>query len=330
MIPSLLPWQDQQWHRIEQMGSVRGFPHALLLKGRAGVGKALFAQRLAAQLLCLERLSAPCGVCRGCTLVMSGSHPDFHSISPENNTTTITVSQIRELIDSLALTAGLSACKVGVIHPAERMTTAAANSLLKTLEEPPGETILILLTNASVQLPATVISRCHSIEFPPVPQSSGQRWLESELGPGHDAELPMKLSRGQPLTALDWVREEEMSVRLEVVNDIIGLLGDEPQPVSTASRWKEMGVRRILRWLDSLLMDFIKLAITGDNTQLTNFDATQSMQSIVSRLNLRTLFALLDTCRKSTRLVATHTGLNEQLMLEDLTVALVMAVRRGY
>ena len=100
MIPSLLPWQDQQWHRIEQMGSVRGFPHALLLKGRAGVGKALFAQRLAAQLLCLERLSAPCGVCRGCTLVMSGSHPDFHSISPENNTTTITVSQIRELIDA--------------------------------------------------------------------------------------------------------------------------------------------------------------------------------------------------------------------------------------
>ena len=328
MIPDQLPWHSRQWQRIEQMGSVRGFPHALLLRGLKGVGKSLFAERLTARLLCLEQIPVPCGVCRGCTLVVSGSHPDFNSIYPENNSTTITVSQIRELIESLTLTAGLSARKVGVIHPAERMTSSAANGLLKTLEEPPGETILNLITNASARLPATVVSRCQSIEFPPVPQTEGGPWLTPQVGPHYDTELLMRLSGGQPLTVLDWIREEEMPLRLAFIEDLMKLLGENPEPVSTASRWNAVGIGRTMRWLDSLLMDFVKLASTGDNAQLTNVDVTQSIQFCGAQLDLKALFALLDTCQKSARLVATHAGLNEQLMLEDITIALVSSVGR--
>lgn len=311
------------------MRSTGRIPHALLLKGTNGVGKSLFAERLAAQLLCLEHSRAPCGVCRGCTLVISGSHPDFNWIRPENNSATITVLQIREFIGSLSLTAALSARKVGVIQPAERMTTAAANSLLKTLEEPPGETVLILVTNASGWLPATIVSRCQAVDFPPVPQSEGRLWLESKIDPGQDGEFLMKLSRGQPLTALTWIHHDELPVRIEFVEGLTMLLGNEPRPVETASRWKALGIGRCANWLSSVLMDMIKLTSTQDNTHLTNTDLTQSMQPWVSQLDSRTLFALLDTCQNAVRLTATHPGLNEQLILEDFTIALANAVRRS-
>ena len=264
-----LPWHGAQWDRIEDMCSTERLPHAILIKGPKGVGKSLFAERLCTLLLCMETTKAPCGVCRGCTLAGSGTHPDFSLVTPENESATISVTQIRGLIGSLTFTAALGRPKVGIIRPAERMTTAAANSLLKTLEEPPGDTVLILVAHTGGWLAPTLVSRCQSIEIPSVSVEQGRAWVKANISPEQDPDLLMTLSRGQPLTAVSWAQSGELSVRVELFEDFTALLGTDPRPVETASRWKSLGLERSAQWLDSLLMDFIKWSSTGDRSHLS-------------------------------------------------------------
>ena len=137
MIPEPLPWHDPQWQRIERSIQSARVPHALLLRGGSGNGKAMFAARLAAVLLC--RSSAPpCGTCESCRLFVAGSHPDWSEVTLETDRREIVVDQIRGLIHTVGLTARFGRYKVVVVDPAELMNRHAANTLLKTLEEPPG------------------------------------------------------------------------------------------------------------------------------------------------------------------------------------------------
>lgn len=311
------------------MRSIQRLPHALLLKGPPGVGKGRFAERLASLLLCNELENAPCGSCRGCQLTLSGAHPDLRVVGPENESATIGVAQIRALIGAFTFTAAFGARKVGIVTPAENMTTAAANSLLKTLEEPPGDAMLILIATTVGWLPPTVLSRCQSIHFPPVSAGHGEvAWLKTKIAPEQDANLLLTLSRGQPLTAVDWAENDELSIRESLLDDIAALLSVDPEPVGTASRWKSLGVARSVQWLGSLLMDLVKLSVTGSFLHLINQDLAESMQPLVGRLDLKKLFSMLDTCQETARLAAGYTGLNEQLLLENLAIAMAGAVRK--
>ena len=325
----LLPWQTSQWRQIAQTRSSGRLPHALLLKGPRGVGKGFFAERLATLLLCFEDGQEPCGRCRSCNLAGSGSHPDMRTVVAENDSATIGVQQIRDLIHSLTFTAALGRPKVGIINTAERMTTAAANSLLKTLEEPPGDALLILVANTGARLPATIISRCQFVGIPPVPQHLGCAWVNANIAEGHDGGLLLALSGGQPLTAVAWAETKELAARDTLFEDFIALLDGTSNPVQSASRWKTLGIECTTRWLGSLLMDCIKLVSTGERTYLINADLMQTMQPLVGQLDLIQLFSLLDICQGAARVAVTHTGLNEQLLLEDFAIAIASAMRRA-
>jgi DNA polymerase-3 subunit delta' len=147
------PWHEAQWQRIEAMRAGGRLPHALMLRGLRGLGKAAFAQRLAAILLC-ESSPPPCDECRGCRLMAAGNHPDFLKVQPEEDKQTIGIDQIRALIDRLVLTTRYQGYKMVIVDPAEAMTPQAANTLLKTLEEPPGAALFILVAHQSGLLPA--------------------------------------------------------------------------------------------------------------------------------------------------------------------------------
>ena len=328
MSSSILPWQHAQWRLIDEMRSIQRLPHALLIKGPPGVGKGRFAERLASLLLCHQPENAPCGSCRSCELSVSGAHPDLRVVVPENESATIGVDQIRALISAFAFTPALGSRKMGVITPAENMTTAAANSLLKTLEEPPGDAMLILIATIAGWLPPTVLSRCQTIDFPAVSTRQSSAWLKTNIAPEHDADLLMTLSRGQPLTAVSWAESDELSVRKSLFDDMAALLIPDPDPVATASRWKSLGVARSARWLGSLLMDLIKLSVTGSFSHLANQDLAESMQPLIRRLDLKRLFSLLDACQETVRVARGYSGLNEQLLLESFAIAITGAVRK--
>ena len=171
----LLPWQlDAARAALAQRAS---WPHALLVHGPRGIGKHALALNFAQALLC----EAPradglaCGECAGCRYAIAGQHPDFMRlelllIDPDEGTLaaveTIGIDRVRALTEFVQLTSHRQRAKVAVIAPAERMNAAAANALLKTLEEPPPGTYLILVSDQPGRVPATILSRCRKLAAP--------------------------------------------------------------------------------------------------------------------------------------------------------------------
>ena len=180
MIPERLPWHDPQWRRMERSIRSGRVPHALLLRGASGRGKAMFAGRLAALLLCGSD-AAPCGECASCRLCAAGSHPDRIDVGLAPDRREIVVDQIRALIDSVSLTARFGRWKVVIVDPAGAMNRHAANTLLKTLEEPPGAAVFILVSSNHAQLFPTIRSRCQRIDFPVADRDIALKWLEHRV-----------------------------------------------------------------------------------------------------------------------------------------------------
>ncbi len=144
------------------------FPHAVIFAGVEGIGKRKIAEICAATLLCENpKNGEPCGVCHSCKILAAGNHPDFYVVEPEKSKSApiIKIGQIRTLQNQVALQPNYSACRVVIIDGAELMNTPAANCLLKTLEEPTGQSIFILTTANRAGLLMTIRSRCGTVNF---------------------------------------------------------------------------------------------------------------------------------------------------------------------
>jgi len=204
-----LPWHAEV-ARTALADRVR-WPHGLLLTGPEGIGKRRLAFEFARALICedVRDDGGACGVCTACGYVAAGQHPDLRVVEPvdidEDGTATptawITVPAIRSLIDWALVTSHRGRAKVAVIAPAERMNAAAANALLKTLEEPPSDTYLILVSHQPGRLPATVRSRCRVLRVTVPDTTAALAWLAGQ-GVG-DAERLLAQAGGAPLVALE-------------------------------------------------------------------------------------------------------------------------------
>lgn len=141
----IYPWQQALW---SQLGGRAQHAHAYLLYGPAGIGKRALAEHWAAQLLCQRPAAAgACGECKACQLLAAGTHPDYFVLEPEEAEKPIRVDQVRDLVGFVVQTAQLGGRKVVLLEPAEAMNVNAANALLKSLEEPSGDTVLLLISH---------------------------------------------------------------------------------------------------------------------------------------------------------------------------------------
>jgi DNA polymerase-3 subunit delta' len=162
--PPFLGHQSTFQH-LQDMRHTDRLPHALLFTGPEGIGKQKIAQYFAKILLCAES-QAPCGKCRSCLFENMENHPDYFLISPDEGK--IKIDTIRQLSRKLQLSPMVSPSKVVIVVDAHAMNAAAANALLKTLEEPPTNTLFILISHALGWLPKTIASRCQKIRFSPL------------------------------------------------------------------------------------------------------------------------------------------------------------------
>ena len=188
------------------------WPHALLITGRRGLGKRLLALHFARALLCEAPLDSgeACGACPSCGYVAQGTHPDLQLIEPvtydeEGNRTptdAINVERVRELIEFSQLSAHRQRAKVGLIAPAEAMNAAAANAFLKTLEEPPAGTFLLLVSHQPARLAPTIVSRCRRLPAPEPDRAAAAAWLTQNSIGNADPELVLAQAGGAPLFAL--------------------------------------------------------------------------------------------------------------------------------
>lgn len=228
------PWNAGLFRQLS--GDQEHMPHALLLHGPSGVGKLDLALALARWALCQQPTGeGACGVCDACNWFDQGNHPDFRRIepveaeaedadaapakkAPRKGSRVIKVEAIREITKFLNLTAHRGGWRVALIQPAEFMNPAAANALLKTLEEPPAHVLLLLVSHQPGRLLPTVISRCRKVAVPLPEREAALDWLRA-AGLA-DPVPPLAEAGGAPLAALGYA-EPERAARREAFLDLL-------------------------------------------------------------------------------------------------------------
>jgi DNA polymerase III subunit delta' len=161
------PWQQERWRQIQGAHAAGRLAHALLLAGPRGVGKDHFANGLAAFLLCehADPAQKPCGACRSCTQLAAGTHPNLMRLAPAEDKRDIAIDDVRALLDRLHLSSHYGQAKVAIVSPADTLNASGVNALLKTIEEPPPATHVVLVSERWRALPATLRSRCQIVRF---------------------------------------------------------------------------------------------------------------------------------------------------------------------
>lgn len=315
-----LPWQRELWDALAARLTAGQLPHGLLITGQAGVGKQLLATAFARFALCRNpHHGRACGSCASCVQFAAGTHPDFRRVSFEEREgkaaeegalkQNISVEQIRELIGTLQLRSHQGGRKVAIIEPAEGMSIAAANSLLKTLEEPPADTLLLLVSAAPGSLPATVRSRCQTLALPPPPATEAITWLEGREQRG-DWRLLLGLAGGAPLAALELAAADLPSRRQVFFATLMRLREGHENPVKLAARPKDE-YPELLWLLWSFASDLILLKSGGTTAPLVNRDQLPLLQKAAEGIHLRSLHAFLDRVQAAIR--ALETPANREL-----------------
>lgn len=238
---SIPPWHADHWTRLQARRERHALPHALLLSGPRGLGKRDFLQRFVRGLLCQNPSNGDaCGTCRSCLLVDAGTHPDYVSLSyglrkDGVQRSEIVVDQIRELSARLSTSSQFGGWQIASIDPADAMNAAAANALLKTLEEPASQTMLILLADEPWRMPATIRSRCQRIDFQLPSQADSLSWLQS-VGVS-DAAGALTAAGGNPGLARIWADEGALAQRQEVRKDLAALAAGRGDAMEMGRRW---------------------------------------------------------------------------------------------
>ncbi|MFP2769450.1 DNA polymerase III subunit delta' [Oceanisphaera sp. KMM 10153] len=280
----MYPWLSGQEQQLTALIRQQQLGHALLLKGVEGIGKRALAAALAQALLCQHtnvadnKQGVACIHCHSCQLIKAGNHPDLHVIGGQQQRS-IGVDAIRQLTQVLSESARLGHGKVAIIEQADKMTEAAANALLKTLEEPAGEATLLLTSAHPERLLPTIRSRCQQWLLP-VPESDVVlRWLS---GLGLESNLAaLNVNQGSPLGTRDYLAAGTDKRRRELLQQF-GQLAQLPQTLtSVQSGLLEQPVH--LLWLQLLLQDALQLALGLSSTGLRLADSEDLCRALSQR-----------------------------------------------
>lgn len=317
-------WHAQAWQRIDRQLADGRLPHALLLAGLPGLGKRSFATALCQRLHCTAATVAACGACEGCRQFTAGTHADHQHLTRLINPDTgklrqvISVDQVREATATLWLTARYAGWKTAIVEPADTLNPAAANALLKTVEEPPARTLIVLVSARPNRLVATLRSRCQRLDFTVPTQTEALAWLQAS-GPRADWPVWLAQAGGAPLAAQALVEEGFAAQRPECAEALRAVLEGRTEPTRVAAAWAEQDPVPILRWWVSVVSDLIRLASVGPDASLRNADLRAGLQSMGGRLHLRPLHRFLDALTRSQGLL--ETPVSPQLVFDALLIA---------
>ncbi len=305
---ALYPWQTQQWQRFCEQHKQQRLPHAIIISGVAGLGKAAFANAMVANVLCQSVESdVACGKCHSCNLFVSGNHPDHTAILPEEGSSSIKIEQIRSLKDKQELTPTVANWKTVIINPADRMTISAFNSLLKLLEEPQNNTLIILVTAQSERLPITITSRCQTVKLSSPEPHVTLEWLEQQQEiDSATLALILPLSNGAPLTALAMLKNG-LSEQIQQLNsDFESLLLGDANPIEMTKKWLQYEPILLFHHLQHLLKDKL-----------------YALQGELNTNNSKRYWYIYDCIISAIKLTSSPNNINKTLLIEQFMVAIM-------
>jgi len=312
---------QQQKNLLQRAVSSGRLPHAYLFEGPEGIGKRLVALALTRMLFCACGNS--CGNCPACHKIDHHNHPDLHLLGPDG--ASIKIEQIRALQKELSYRPLEASHKVCIIDGAEKMNPAAANALLKTLEEPRPQTLIILLTPAPDAVLPTIRSRCQRLPFSRIPREKLQEVLAAQLNLDDiQSHVLATLSEGSFKKALGKDRDLYLQRRRELLKQIAGLSPGSILPLlqlaQDIAEEKDL-VFDILEIIQAFYRDLLLLKHGCTVEELVNIDMLETLEQVSRREDIITIV------RKLTALLASRRHLernvNRQLAMEVLLLQLV-------
>jgi DNA polymerase-3 subunit delta' len=314
------PWQDSLW---QQLAGRAQHAHAYLLHGPAGIGKRALAERLMARLLCQRPAGLEaCGECKSCLLLKAGSHPDNYILEPEEADKAIKVDQVRDLVSFVVQTAQLGGRKVVLIEPVESMNINAANALLKSLEEPSGNTVLLLVSHQPSRLLPTVKSRCVQQACPLPSEAMSQAWLAKALPDCTEEERAelLTLAAGSPLAAVTLQAQGVRDQRAQVVEGVKKLLKQQQSPTQLAEGWNAIPLLLLFDWFCDWSSLILRYQLTQDEGGLGLTDMRKVIQYLAQKTAQDKVLNIQDWILSQRQKVLSKANLNRVLLLEALLV----------
>lgn len=311
------PWLAAAREQVALAIGAGRLPHALLLQGQPGLGKAALADWIARLALCETPAAGPCNACTSCRLHEAGTHPDLRRVGLVEDKKQIAVEDIRELIGSLSLKSYRGRRKVAIVDPGDAMNASGANALLKTLEEPSAGALLILTVARPERLPATIASRCQRLKIAPPERDAALAWLAAE-DPATDWAGPLSLAAGAPVAALRLAAAGAHDLEREMA-ELPGLLArPEADLVGLAERCQQRLPAERLRWIENWVTERIRRGLLSPAPD--HSPANPGLPAAARRRHIQGLYEILDDTRAAQ--AALKGSANVTLLFERLFVRL--------
>ncbi len=308
------PWLDDPFQRFDARLTRGQAPQALLIHGPTGIGRRHFGLAVAARLLGSDwrpKLETPADELAGVP------HPDYWHVRPDDDSSVIKIDQIRDLNQTLFLTSHRSGRKAALIWPADAMNHNAANALLKSLEEPPPQTTVVLITTALRSLPATIVSRCEHLRLSQPAREAALSWLVRRHPDRAACERALAYSAGAPLAARDLLGEGTTGgigkLLADLGSELQQLIDRSVPPTTLARTWARRDPEVCLRWLYLQAAELLRRQVRrpGDAE-----GALVPLKIPDGPLNMSACCLYLDQVMEARRLK--DRGLNMEAMFADL------------
>lgn len=299
--------------------------HAYIFEGPIGCGRRKTALALTQAIFCKEISDDACGICPSCRKVAAGNHGDIHFVEPLPDKRDISIAQLRDIQRELALRPYEAPRKACIMEPADRMNTNSANSFLKTLEEPPGNAIIILLTeNADILLP-TIRSRCQLVRFSPLSAEHVCQLLEKQGMDPETASLLAQMADGSMQKALELDNDSLNERRETLLKHFYALSLNRIVTVFDASEALSGNRDETLETLDmllSIIRDVVHIA--AGSGEIINSSIRQQLEQLAFRLNMESSLRLADDILETRR--AVQRNANAKLALDNLFIRVAAAI----
>lgn len=334
---TLYPWQDTAWQQLQQLRE--RLPHAILFHGPEGIGKTAFAEGFAQSLLCQTPAAGghACGTCDSCGWFTQYSHPDYRRVRPEvldgddgvesedggdagdakktakstkAPSKEIKIDQIRALADFMNISTHRQGMRVITLYPAEALNTASSNALLKTLEEPPPDTMFLLVSNSLDRLLPTILSRCRKFALTMPSEAEALSWLKAQ--DVKDADSWLAEQGGAPLAAHALAQADTRDVMDEFLLQLAKPSTDSA--LKTAERMQKIPVADLVAWLQRWLYDVFSLKLSGRIRYYPRYK--KELAVLAARADITELLRALKAASQR-RAIAEH-PLSAKLFIEDM------------
>ncbi|MGL9734013.1 MAG: DNA polymerase III subunit delta' [Symbiopectobacterium sp.] len=312
------PWLNRLYRQLIEGYQEGRAHHAIFLHVLPGMGGESLVYALSRRVLCQKpKGMKSCGECHSCKLMVAGTHPDWYAISPEKGKQTLGIDAIRSVLENLYQRSQQGGAKLVWIENSEQLTEAAANALLKTLEEPPEETYFLLGCHEPTRLLATLRSRCLHLHLPTLDEAQSVVWLNKRYSVSEKAlQTALRLQAGAPLAAEHLLQDDTARQRTALCQALANVV-PERAFYSLLPQLNHDDAPERLHWLSSLLLDALKIQ-SGAASARVNLDQDALIVLLANQLPAAEINAVLPRWLRCRHQLLTVIGVNRELLLADV------------